>query len=878
MEARIPLTIEPYANSLAEIILHEPVELALLDKLIHCKPLLKETFHDPVGKFYYGEKGEAKMLQDYRNNYGRLRVAVRYTRNKDIEYGRFLPDKSLGLHNMRRMIRHTLIGEWGQDVDIENAHPRMLEQITTIHKIKNDWLVDYCNNREEWLAETTAHWGLDQHPEVVAGRIKAREIGKSLFIALAYGGGINRWRENWKVEDEYEIPDRPPPEKVANFKREIRNIHKKISDANPHLTAQVVAHKTKHGQAEGTYNLNGSVCSYYLQEWESRILEHIFQYCLQKKYIQHGETMLCADGIILNKKFYHDRIPIELEAVIAARTGFRLKVEPKAMDRGFTAKQIKEAMDFELHENGFLTGEIANYFRVLYSDKFVFSGGELKGYNGVYWRSDGEKNHSTLHNFVDTTFYQHLSSYIYKKMWEHAETRAEIDPEDKVALQAHDDKKKRMVMWSQEMERQCRNVRQRSNLVADIINKITNVDIIWDDDPFKLCFTNKIYDLKTGKWVATNYRDYISQTTGYDWNDYELHQRTIELKKLLDTIFPDPKIRDYYLTALATGLYGVQQENINIATGVGGNGKSLLNELMLAASGNYGYKLSKEVLQEDSKLGACPEIANLHNKRFVLTCEPKKSKSINTSTMKEITGNPTLNARQLYKNMVEGGVLLKLTLFLEANKLPTLDEVGEATERRVNVYPFESRFLKEADYLKLTEKMTADEIRAAHVFVGDPRYKTDEWKRDNRQALIFVLMDYFKQFQANNYTMGEAPEQCATAKKEYMQESDNIYGWFESVFEKTEGGEPLGFKDIYNLFTLSNYYNNLTKKERKDYNLKKFTKEISENLFLAPNIRKRDTRYNGVALKKDAVVGWRLKPEEKAGGGAHDDEAYAEEK
>lgn len=871
MEARIPLTIEPYASSLDGIILHEPVELALLDKLIHCKTLLNEKTDEWVG--------DRKQLEDYRANYNRLRVAVRYTRSEEIEYGRFLPHRALGLHNLRRELRHTLIGEWGQDVDIENAHPRMLEQITTIHKIKNDWLVDYCNNREEWLAETTAHWGLDQHPDVRANKIKAREIGKSLFIALAYGGGINRWRENWKVGDEYEIPDRPPPEKVANFKREIREIHRRIREANPHLTAQVIAHKTKHGQAEGTYNLDGSVCSYYLQEWESRILEHIFQYCLQQKYIQNGEAMLCADGIILNKKFYHDRIPIELEAVIAARTGFRLKVEPKAMDRGFTAKQIKEAMDFELHEKPFLTGEIANYFRVLYSDKFIFSGGELKCYNGVYWRGDGEKNHSTLHNFVDTTFYQHLSSYIYKKMWEHAEKRAGIDPEDKVALQAHDDKKKRMSAWCDEMERQCRNVRQRSNLVADIINKITNADITWDDDPFKLCFTNKIYDLKTGKWEKTNYRDYISQTTGYDWNDYELQQRTIELKKLLDTIFPDAKIRDYYLTALATGLYGVQQENINIATGVGGNGKSLLNELMLTAAGNYGYKLTKEVLQaDDSKLGASPEVANLHNMRFVLTCEPKRSKCINTATMKEITGNPTLNARQLYKNVPVGGVLLKLTLFLEANKLPNLDEVGAATERRINVYPFESRFVKEADYIKLTEKMTADEIREAHIFIGDPKYKTDEWKREYRQALIFILMDYFKKFQANNYEMGEPPAQCAHAKKEYMQASDNLYGWFESVFEKTEGGEPLGFKDIYNTFTLSNYYNNLAKKERKDYNLKNFTKEISENLFLAPNIRKRDTRYNGVALKKDSVVGWRLKPQEEAtGGGAHD-EAYAEEK
>lgn len=857
----IPLTIAPHTNSLDGITLYEPVELALLDKLIHCPTLLNKKTDDWVG--------DKKQLEDYRANYRKLRVEVKYTRKATISYGRFLPDRALGLHNLRRELRHTLIGEWGQDVDIANAHPRMLEQITTLHGIPNTWLKSYCENREDWLRRVVVHWHLDQHPEVVEGKTKAREIAKELLLVLAYGGGIKRWRDNWK-RDPYEIPDEPVLDLIASYKAEIRNIHQRIKDANPHLTQQIVADKTAGGEAEGTYNLNGSVCSYFLQEYECRILEHIYQHCLHSGYIKKGEVMLCADGIILNKKLYHDGIPAELERVIQEKTGFQLRVEAKPMNNGYTSTQIEKALDFKLLQNTHTTGYLADIFRILYSDKFIYTNGELRTYNGVYWKGEQDKTNSTLHNWVDSKFYYYLNAIISKVIWVINDKLSRCSEEEAVILKKELETIKAR---QKECEQICRNIKKRTGLVSDIINKINNPDIIWDDDPNLLVFNNKVYDLQQDKWVAPNYRDYNSITTGYNWDEYELAGKKVTLLRLIDSIFPDKKIRDYYLTALATGLSGRQQENLFIATGVGGNGKSLLNGLMLTAMGRYGYKMPNWVLQDKIGTGACPELANLHNKRFVLTSEPDRKKKISTNTMKEITGDPTLNARQLYQNTMEGGVKLKLSLFLEANKLPILDEVGDGVGRRIDVFPFQSRFVSENDYNKMLETRSEEEITQAHIYRGNPLYKEDEWKRDNTHALIAILLDYYRAFQLRGYSLGKAPKSCEEAKQDYLQASDDLYGWFENEYRKADDDHPeevMKLADIYADFKHSVYFSKLPSKEQNKNTKKYFTTELNDNINLRMYIRKRDTRYQGLYYKSDYLIGWRKKGQEYTAGGGEE--------
>ena len=214
----------------------------------------------------------------------------------------------------------------------------------------------------------------------------------------------------------------------------------------------------------------------------------------------------------------------------------------------------------------------------------------------------------------------------------------------------------------------CNNISNRNNLVEDIKHYISKNDIEMNDKPFYFAFNNKIYDLKRGCFIKPCYKDYISITCGFDYDEFEDKNRVCELDAIINTIFTNSELKEYYLETLSTGLCGQQIENLFIATGAGGNGKSLLNSLMMKAVGAYGYKIPSSLLMAPIKDGGNPQVANLHKKRFVLGQEPDKSKAICSSTMKELTGDDSINTRKLYSG--DCSIKLNLSLFIEANELP----------------------------------------------------------------------------------------------------------------------------------------------------------------------------------------------------------------
>ena len=180
-------------------------------------------------------------------------------------------------------------------------------------------------------------------------------------------------------------------------------------------------------------------------------------------------------------------------------------------------------------------------------------------------------------------------------------------------------------------------------------------------------------------------------TTGWNWvHGYSSKYKT-KMNEILKQIFPDPEIRQHYLIVLSTGLFGRTIQKFFVAKGVGGNGKSMLDSMMMQTIGEYGYKLTSEAVRNSIKEGANPTIANINNKRFVLVQEPDKRFKINTSTIKELTGDKELNCRTLYST--DTVTRLKLTLLMECNDLPQLDESGDAMARRIDVSPFDSRFM-----------------------------------------------------------------------------------------------------------------------------------------------------------------------------------------
>ena len=401
-----------------------------------------------------------------------------------------------------------------------------------------------------------------------------------------------------------------------------------------------------------------------------------------------------------------------------------------------------------------------------------------------------------------------------------------------------------------------RNVSTRDRLVKDICRVLEGNWIVLDANENLLAFTNKIYDLYEGNWVKPHYLQYISLTTNWKWvSGYSL-KYVKKLKTIFKQIFSDDTLEDHYLTVLSTGLFGRVIQNMFVAKGPGGNGKSMLNSLMMECVGNYGYKLPSTVVSQSIKEGANPAVAKMKNKRFILVQEPDKHKKISKSVITEITGGKTLNCRDLYSSDTD--VILLLTFIMECNLLPQIDEIGEAINRRLDVTPFNNRFLNHTFWEALTDEQRRTGFDGEkRVFKGDTYYMSDKFQNEYKQALMIILMEYFKEFQLNNYVI-KPPKLVIDESKEYMKYSDDFYGWFDDKFINEDGG-TVDLKTVWQIFSCSEYYNNMSKKSKRKYNQKYLKSEIYENMFLKKALKSKGGSYLGTKLTCDTICGYRIK-------------------
>ena len=853
------LTLENPANLpkniLDGITLYEPIDINVLDKLIN-SDLLKESFNNPLCEVYHSN--EKQQLLKYRDMIENGRAKITYNKYLNNPYGRSNPGKGLGLFPIRRELRHTLAGDNFEDVDIDNAHPSFLEQVMTANNHKCKMLQDYISDRPKWFKLVVDHYKIKDLDSVKENPGLLKDIPKNLFIRILFSGGPKRWAQDFGIS-----PNIKPPKQIKKFTDEIERLNKIISDANPELVQKIKEIKIKQkkmtddgfcvDKPKQKYNINGSVSSFFLQEKEVNILSTIFIYCKEKKYINNDNCVLCADGLMIEKHLYKPQLLDELKTNVKDKTGFNLNFSNKAMEQGYI-KILDNHLKFDLYTPTFTTGLIADYFKIMYSNKFLNYYGTLYTYTGVHWKAETDKKNSTLHNFVDSIFYKHLVKYISEIIANQQKKMSALKEDQEDELEALKVVLQKMTGFLNNINVHLRTVKKRKDIVDDIINKLTCNYIEFDKNPHYYVFKNKIYDLAAGDWVQPNYNQYLFLSTGWDWIEYDSPDNKTELLKIIKTIFPqkDDKVMNHYLMALSTGLYGQSIERIFIATGRGGNGKSLLNSLMMFASGEYGYKLPSNILLGPIVQGPNPAVANADSKRFCLTQEPDGNKRICSSTLKELTGDSAINARKLQSNKTE--TILKLSLFLECNELPKMDETTDAIVRRVDVTPFVSKFVEQATY----NDLTPEEREAQNIILGNTYYKTEEFKNKYKQALITILFDHFRQYKNNGYTFDETPRECKTAAVEYLAASDDIFNWFAEFYEKEDGKEStknvIYLSDLYDKYSTGQYFQNMTKKQKQEMNKTKFIEKIKKNIFLESYIKPRDSRYNDKKHSKEYII------------------------
>ena len=172
----------------------------------------------------------------------------------------------------------------------------------------------------------------------------------------------------------------------------------------------------------------------------------------------------------------------------------------------------------------------------------------------------------------------------------------------------------------------------------------------------------------------------------------------IELMDFLKKIFTKDDLLWYVIRLMASCLEGANREQCYYTfIGVGGNGKSKLVDLMRFTFGDFSSSLQATALtrsRPDSG-AANPDIIAIKNKRFIYLQEPDDKEPLNTSRMKQFSGEDVVEARGLFEDQQRFRITGKLCMM--CNRFPPINSMDKGTWRRIRVITFGSEFVEDTD-------------------------------------------------------------------------------------------------------------------------------------------------------------------------------------
>lgn len=247
----------------------------------------------------------------------------------------------------------------------------------------------------------------------------------------------------------------------------------------------------------------------------------------------------------------------------------------------------------------------------------------------------------------------------------------------------------------------------------------------------------------------------------YDPNDPE----QIEIDEFFSKLFPRPELKAWVLKLLASCLEGKNREQCYYTfQGVGGNGKSKLVELMIMTLGDYQSSLQSTALtRKRPESGAAnPDIMSIKNKRFIYMQEPDDREPLNTSRMKQFSGEDAVEARGLFQDQERFKIAGKL--FMMCNTLPTINSMDRGTWRRIRLIPFESKFVNPGD----------KEIGQPNVFLKDMNLnsKLKRWRIPFFSRLVHIYLTQYAV--SDNGTLEPAPEIVMSESRKYRDTFDSL--------------------------------------------------------------------------------------------------------
>ena len=351
-----------------------------------------------------------------------------------------------------------------------------------------------------------------------------------------------------------------------------------------------------------------------------------------------------------------------------------------------------------------------------------------------------------------------------------------------------------------------------------------------DGDRDLLAFENGVYDLAKHEFRDGRPEDYITFTTGIDYEPYDAADPAMaEIDLFMSQVQPVDCIRKYVLICLASFLSGrIQEERFLVWTGSGGNGKSRLVELFEEALGDYCCKFPVTMLtQKRAASGAAnSELARAKGKRMACLQEPAEDEKLNVGLMKELSGGDKIIARNLYSAPIE--FLPQFHLLLMCNQLPTCPSDDNGTWRRVRVVEFSSKFVESPNPHDPTEFPIDLELKKKFL----------RWK----QPFVAMLLEYFRMYQVEGLL---EPAEVMQTTLEYQRSNDFIADFIVDSVDTVIGSGGVCMNDLYEAFREWSKGENLAKlPRRRDLQLQ------LQKKFGRPHGRGSDVVFKDIALRQ----------------------------
>jgi P4 family phage/plasmid primase-like protien len=221
-----------------------------------------------------------------------------------------------------------------------------------------------------------------------------------------------------------------------------------------------------------------------------------------------------------------------------------------------------------------------------------------------------------------------------------------------------------------------------------------------DTNPSIFPFKNGVYDLTTNIFRPGRPEDFISKTAPIEYIEMDEDDEKIhDVYEYLEKVFPDKSVRKYFMDVSSDiFLGGNHQKHVYFWTGEGDNAKSVTQNIFEKMLGKLAIKFNTTVItgKKVQSGSANPELARAGGGvRWATLEEPNSDEMINIGILKNLSGNDSYYARDLFEKGKEGREITPMfKLVFICNKLPKLKYSDKAVWNRIRVIPFESTFCR----------------------------------------------------------------------------------------------------------------------------------------------------------------------------------------